>query len=222
MQFDILTTFPSSFSYLNESILKRAQEKELIKINIHDLRQWAEDKHKTTDDKPFGGGAGMLMKIEPIYKALKDLGVYPQRDPKTKVILTSAKGVSWNQTLAKKYVQELDRVVIICGHYEGVDQRVVEHLVDDEISIGNYVLSGGEIPSMVLIDSISRLIPGVLGNEDSLLEESHNSDNESEYPQYTRPASFATPEGETWDVPDILLSGDHSKIQEWRSASKKS
>ncbi len=216
MQFDILTTFPSSFSYLNESILKRAQEKELVKIHIHDLRQWTTDKRKTTDDRPFGGGAGMLMKIEPIYKALKELGVYPNKNPNTKVILTSARGTLWNQSHAKECVQKFERLVIICGHYEGIDHRVVEHLIDEEISIGNYVLSGGEIPSMVLIDSITRLIPGVLGNEDSLAEESHNSLNEIEYPQYTRPAGFITDEGESWNVPGILLSGDPKKVKEWQ------
>lgn len=219
MQFDILTTFPNSFSYFNESIVKRAQNKELIKINIHDLRKWATDKHKTTDDRPFGGNPGMLMKIEPIYKALKDLGVYPNRDSKTKIILTSAKGKTWNQSMAADYSKNIERVVIICGHYEGVDHRVEEFLIDEEISIGNYVLSGGEIPSMIMVDSITRLISGVIGNENSLLEESHTNiqtGEEIEYPQYTRPAEFVTDEGETWYTPEILLSGNHKEIEKWK------
>lgn len=214
--FEILTTFPNAFSYLNESIIKRGQEKELIKINIHDLRKWAEDKHKTTDDSPFGGGAGMLMKIEPIYKALKSLGVYPKKDDKTIILLTSAKGETWNQTMAKSFSSNYERVVIICGHYEGVDQRVSDHLIDKEISIGNYVLSGGEVPSMVIVDSISRLVSGVLGNEESLVEESHNLEDQKEYPQYTRPATFTTDEGEEWKAPEILLSGNHAEIEKWK------
>ena len=222
MQFDILTTFPEAFSYLNESIIKKAQEKGKIKINIHNLRDWASDKHQTTDDTPFGGGAGMLMKVEPIYKALKSLGVYPTRDSKTKVILTSAKGKTWNQQMVTEYSQQLERVVIICGHYEGIDQRVSEFLCDEEISIGNYVLSGGELASMVIVDSISRLITGVLGNEESLKDESHNPEIEAEYPQYTRPATFKTDEGEEWTIPEVLLSGNHKQIEEWRKANSKS
>ncbi len=216
MQFDILTTFPEAFSYLNESIIKKAQEKGKIKINIHNLRDWASDKHQTTDD------TGMLMKVEPIYKALKSLGVYPTRDSKTKVILTSAKGKTWNQQMVTEYSQQLERVVIICGHYEGIDQRVSEFLCDEEISIGNYVLSGGELASMVIVDSISRLITGVLGNEESLKDESHNPEIEAEYPQYTRPATFKTDEGEEWTIPEVLLSGNHKQIEEWRKANSKS
>ncbi len=219
MVFDILTTFPNSFSFLNESIPKRAQEKGLIKINIHNLRKWATDRHETTDDTPFGGGAGMLMKVEPIYKALKELGIYPNRDAKTRVILMSARGKIWAQNLVKDYAESLDRIVIICGHYEGVDHRVVEHLIDDEISVGNYVLSAGELASMIIIDSVSRLVKGVLGNENSLLEESHNDAFDAEYPQYTRPASFKTDEGEEWGIPDVLLSGDHKKIADWRKSN---
>jgi len=216
MQFDILTTFPKSFSYLDESIIKRAKSKNLITVNVHDLRKWASDKHKTTDDTPFGGGAGMLMKIEPIYKALKELGVYPKRDADTRVILTSAKGRVWTQQVAMEYKEKLKRVVIICGHYEGVDHRVSEFLIDEEISIGNYVLSGGELPAMIICDSVSRLISGVLGNEESLTEESHNKDDFLEYPQYTRPAIFTTEEGGNWKVPDVLLSGNHKEIDNWR------
>lgn len=214
MQFDIITLFPEAFSYLEESIIKRAKAKDLIKINIHNLRDWSNDKHHTVDDKPFGGNPGMLIKLEVVYNALKALGVYPNKDPKTKVILTSAKGTPWNQNLAESYKTDIERVVILCGHYEGFDHRIVENLIDEEISVGNYVLSGGELPSMIILDSIVRLLPGVLGSEESLTDES-TIDN-PEYPQYTRPATFTTQEGEEWSVPDVLLSGNHAEIEKWK------
>lgn len=218
MKFDIITVLPDSFEYFKHSIVKRAVDAKKIEINIHDLRTWTTDKRRTVDDKPFSGGAGMLIKVEPIYKALKELGVYPNRDSKTKVYLTSAKGAKWNQTMAQEASESLERIVIICGRYEGIDHRVVEHLIDGEISIGEYVLSGGELASMILVDSITRLIPGVLGNEESLLEETSFSsgDTISEYPQYTRPSVFKTDEGEEWSVPEILLSGDHAKVGKWK------
>lgn len=221
MKFHILTLFPNSFSYLEESIIKRAQKAGLIEIQIHNLRDWATDKHGTADDRPFGGNPGMLMKVEPIYKALKDLGFYPKNDPKKKVILTSAKGTIWNQELAKTHVSMFEEILIICGHYEGVDHRVVENLIDEEISIGNYVLSGGELASMILLDSMARLIPGVLGNPDSLIDESNNTIDEVEYPQYTRPSKFTTEEAEEWTVPDVLISGNHAQIERWKSENKK-
>lgn len=229
MQFDIITLFPKQMEAIfNESILKRGQQSGKIQINIHDLRKWTADERKTVDDRPFGGGPGMLMMVEPIYKALKELGVHTrytnkadfieQPISKTKVILTSARGETWNQNTAKKYSGEIERLVIICGHYEGVDHRVVEHLVDAEVSIGNYVLTGGELPAGVIVDSIARLVPGVLGNEESLKEESHSflEDNSKEYPQYTRPATFVTEEGDEWTVPDVLLSGNHAEIKKWQ------
>ncbi len=219
MKFDILTTFPESFSAIQQSIVKRAADKQIVEVKIHNLRDYTLDKHKTTDDSPFSGGAGMLMKIEPIYRALKALDVYPNKDSKTKIILTSAKGATWNQAMAQKWSTDLERIVIICGHYEGVDHRVAEHLIDEEISIGNYVLSGGEIPAMVVIDSVTRLIDGALGNKLSLSDESHNQNMTAEYPQYTRPASFKTEEGDDWGIPEILLSGDHKKIEEWKKLS---
>ncbi|MEP7103903.1 MAG: tRNA (guanosine(37)-N1)-methyltransferase TrmD [Candidatus Dojkabacteria bacterium] len=218
MQFDIITLFPNSYSYLNESIVKRAKEKNLVKINIHNLRDWSTDKHHTVDDKPFGGNPGMLIKLEVVYNALKALGVYPNKDPKTKVILTSAKGKQWNQTFAQTYSKEIDRVVILCGHYEGFDHRIVENLIDEEISIGNYVLSGGELPSMVILDSIIRLMPGVLGSEESLQDET--TEGNPEYPQYTRPSTFKNDEGEEWTVPEVLLSGNHAEIEEWKANKK--
>lgn len=217
MKFHILTLFPNSFSYLDESIIKRAQKAGLIEMKIHNLRDWATDKHGTADDRPFGGNPGMLMKIEPIYRSLKDLGFYPKNNPKKRVVLTSAKGNVWNQQVAKSYSQSFDEVLIICGHYEGVDHRVVENLIDEEVSIGNYVLSGGELPAMVILDSLSRLIPGVLGNPDSLIDESNNVLDEAEYPQYTRPSNFKTDEGEEWIVPEVLISGNHKEIKKWQT-----
>ncbi len=207
MKIDILTIFPKQIeSFLSEGIFRIAKSKELAQINVHDLRDWAEDKHKSVDDSPFGGGAGMVMKVEPIFNALKEL-----RGENTKVIVTTPRGRRYDQ----KYAQELSEdpsahYIIICGHYEGIDERVHEKLADIEISIGDYVLSGGELPSLVIIDSILRLIPGVLGNADSALNDSF-SDGLLEYPQYTRPAEF-----NGWNVPDILISGDHEKVKKWR------
>jgi len=216
MKFHILTLFPESFSYLEESIIKRAVKSGLIEIHVHNLRDWANDKHKTVDDRPFGGNPGMLMKIEPIYRALKELDFYPKKDAKKRIILTSAKGALWNQQIAKSYSEKLEEILIICGHYEGIDHRVVVNLIDEEISIGNYVLSGGEVPAMIILDSIARLIPGTLGNSHSLLEESNNSIDESEYAQYTRPSTFITDEGDEWSVPEVLLSGNHAEIEKWK------
>lgn len=222
MQFDILTIFPNFFdSIFAESIISRARAQDLVKINIHDLRKWTNDKRGTIDDKPFGGGAGMLMMVEPIYKALTELGAYPTRDPKTKVLLTSAAGKAWDQKLAQDYSESIERVIIICGHYEGIDHRVSEHLIDHEISVGNYVLTGGELPAAIIVDSIARLRPGVLGNPDSLTEESHSDEESSlEYPQYTRPADFTTSEGESWGIPEVLLSGNHQQIRDWRKSQQ--
>jgi tRNA (guanine37-N1)-methyltransferase len=220
MIFHIITIFPDIFhSYFNESIIKRAQEKKAIKIKIHDLRKWTTDKHKTVDDTPYGGGAGMIIKVEPIYKALKSI-VRTSRDlsAKKKVVLLSAKGKKWNQQMAKKY-SKLDNIILICGHYEGVDERVTK-FVDEQISIGDYVLTGGEIPAMIIIDSITRLLPGVLGNVASAKDESHNIPGLLEYPQYTRPEIFQV-QGKKYRVPKILLSGNHQEIEEWRQKKMK-
>ena len=212
IHFDIVTIFPEVISaYTNSSIIKRAQEKELVKINIHNLRNWAKDKHKSVDDKPYGGGPGMLMKIEPIFNCLKDL-----KKENSTVILTSPKG----EKLTQKKLKELSantnaHYIILCGHYEGFDQRIHDYLVDYEYSIGDYVLSGGELPALVLVDGITRLIPGVLGNEESLISETFNSDI-PDYPQYTKPEEF-----NGWKVPDILLSGNHKEIKEWRENMSK-
>jgi tRNA (guanine37-N1)-methyltransferase len=239
MTFHIITIFPKIFeSYFNESIIKRAQKNNLIKINIHNLRDWTADKHRTVDDTPYGGGAGMVMKVEPIYKAVLSIKYQVLRGgkiklntkyliPNTKIILFSAKGKQWNQTLAKKY-SRLDNVIMVCGRYEGVDERV-KKFVDEEISVGPYVLTGGEIPAMILVDSITRLLPGVLGNANSIIEESFSSHNTQhithntyslEYPQYTKPEVFLA-EGKKYRVPKILLSGDHKKITEWRRKKMK-
>ena len=212
MEFNIITIFPQIFdSYFNIAMVKRAQLKKLIKINITDLRQFAGNKYKSVDDTPYGGGAGMLLKVEPIYKALKSI----KKKKKSRVILFSARG----KTLTQKDLRRLkkyDQLIMICGRYEGVDNRVAEHLVDEEISIGNYVLTGGEIPAMVLVDGITRLLPGVLGNLESPKDESFSKENELEYPQYTKPEKF-----KNWKVPPVLLSGNHGKIREWRDKQKK-
>lgn len=220
MKFHLLTIFPAIFdSYLNESILKRAQEKKIIKFQIHNLRDWTSDKHKSVDDAPYGGGAGMLMKIEPLHKALTAIKKINKKikPTKRKVILLSASGQKWNQALAQKYAK-LEEIIFVCGRYEGVDARL-KKFVDAEISVGDYVLTGGELPALTIIDSVTRLLPGVLGNNESIIEESHSTGGLLEYPQYTRPEIF-TASGKRYVVPKILLSGDHKKIKEWQSKAQ--
>ena len=201
-------------SPFNESIIKRAQEAGLVEINVHDLRKWTDDDRSTVDDKPFGGGAGMVMMIEPFYRAVKEI-TSELEGKKYEIIVTSAKGENFTQNKAKSYSQ-LDALIILCGHYEGIDERVTQNIATQEISIGNYVLTGGELPAMVIADATLRLIPGVLGNEESLHEESFHDTDNKEYPQFTRPAEFVTDEGDIWKVPDILLSGNHQNIDTWR------
>ena len=213
MTFHIITIFPNIFdSYFNESILKRAQKNNLIKIKIHNLRDWTNDKRKTIDSQPYGGGPGMVMKIEPLYKAIKNVKSKIKLQT-AKTILLSAKGKAWDQQLAKKYAK-LDSLILICGRYEGVDERI-KKFVDEEISIGDYVLTGGEIGAMTIIDSIARLLPGVLGNNQSIVNESHSRPGVLEYPQYTHPEIFIT-NNKSYHAPKILLSGNHQKIKEWR------
>lgn len=223
MKIDILTLFPNMFTGpLQESIIKRAQEKDLVKINIHDLRSWANDKHNTVDDKPYGGGPGMVIKVDVVDKAINYLKAHNSK-LKVKTIMLSPQGKIYNQLKAKELSND-KHLILIAGHYEGFDQRIRDHLIDQEISIGNYVLTGGEIPAMVLTDSIVRLIPGVLGDEGSLADETHSSltnDNNSQstnikYPVYTRPEEY-----NGWKVPEILLSGNHKQIEEWKKNNTK-
>lgn len=204
MQFDVLTLFPEMFSSLNESIIGRAKKNEQINIKLINIRDFSEDKHNKVDDTPYGGGAGMVMKPDVVYRAYKSL----ENKENAKVIYMSPQG----KTLNQKKVVELSKeghLIILCGHYEGIDQRVLDKIVDEEISIGDYVLTGGELPAMVLIDSVSRYVEGVL-NKNSVEEESF-SKGMLEYPQYTRPEEF-----EGIKVPDILLSGNHGEIEKWK------
>ncbi|MCK5416713.1 tRNA (guanosine(37)-N1)-methyltransferase TrmD [Candidatus Parcubacteria bacterium] len=223
LNYNIITIFPKIFdSYFNESIIKRAQNDKLIKINIHNLRDWTSNKHHTVDDTPYGGGAGMLMKIEPLYKSLQDLqnkNSKSENKEKSKIVLLSAKGKTWNQKMAKEY-SKLDNVTLICGRYEGVDERIL-NFVDEEISIGDFILTGGEIAAMTIVDSVSRLIPDVLKNQESIISESHSIPGELEYPQYTKPEIFKA-DGKEYKVPEILLSGNHKKIKEWKKENSKS
>ena len=195
-------------SPFKESIIKRAVERRIVEINIYDLRNFTHDRHKVTDDYPYGGGAGMMMKPEPLAKAIEELN----RESKSRVILMTPQGDRLTQSRVKKMSQE-NRLTILCGRYEGIDERIRAHFVDDEISIGDYVLTGGEIPAMVIVDSITRLIPGVLEKPEATLEESFsaNISGQLEYPQYTRPEDY-----NAWKVPEILLSGNHEKIENWR------
>jgi len=209
MRIDIITIFPKMFEpVLNESIIKRAQAKGKVSIYLHDLRDYTLDKHRKVDDRPFGGGSGMVMSLEPIFNAVKSIKSKSKLG-NLKVILLCPQGKKLNQKIAKK-LSICRHLILICGHYEGIDERVRENLVDEEISIGDYVLTQGELPAMVLVDSVIRLIPGVLGDKNSLNFESFEG-NLLEYPQYTRPANF---KGLT--VPGVLLSGDHEKIGLWR------
>ncbi len=189
----------------DESIIKRAQDKSLVEINIHDLRKWAKDKRKTVDDRPYGGGVGMIMKIDILDEAISEL-----KTKDSKIILLDATGETYNQQKAQE-LSKVEHLIIIAGHYEGVDHRVHEHLVDEVISIGDYVLTGGEIPAMVITDSIIRLIPGVLEKEEATRIESFSEPDVKEFPQYTRPEEY-----KGWKVPDVLLSGNHKEIEEWR------
>ncbi len=212
MRFDFLTIFPSMFdSYVNESILKRALEKKLLSFHTHDIRAFATDKHRKTDDTPYGGGAGMVMKVEPIWNAVESLRAEDVNAfSNTRIIVLSAKGKPFEQEDARR-LSRYERLVFICGRYEGVDERVAEHIADEELSIGNYVLTGGELPAMVIADAVARLLPGVLGNETSASTESHTESGYLEYPQYTKPEVFRD-----WRVPAVLLSGNHADIESWR------
>ncbi|NQT07051.1 MAG: tRNA (guanosine(37)-N1)-methyltransferase TrmD [Candidatus Omnitrophica bacterium] len=205
MKIDVLTIFPDMFGcVLNESIIKRARSSGRVKIDVHNLRRWTRDRHKSVDDKPFGGGAGMVMKPDPIFKAVDKL-----KKKTSRIVLLTPQGKTLNQRVAKR-LAKAKHLILICAHYEGVDERVRKNLATDEVSIGDYILTCGELPAMVLIDSVTRLIPGVLGHKDSAKFESFE-DNLLEHPQYTRPAVY-----KGLKVPEVLLSGNHGKIKEWR------
>ena len=216
IKFDVITIFPEMLSsYLKESLISRAQEKKLIKINLHNLRDFTNDNHQTVDDRPFGGGLGMVLKIEPIFRAVKSVKL-KVKSKKTKVILFTPRGQKFTQKMAFN-LSKLDQVIFICGRYEGVDERVAEKIADMEVSIGDYDLMGGELPAMVMIESISRLIPGVLGKEALLKERITKSGGFIEYAQYTRPEIYSPKKGVNWKVPKLLTQGDHKKIEAWKT-----
>ena len=244
MKIDILTLFPEMFEGpFSESILRRAQDKLLVEIKTHNLRKWAIDKHNTVDDRPYGGGAGMIIRVDVVDAALQQLRTMNLEHGTNKgskfkvqgshVVLLSPQGTKFNQSKAKE-LSKLDHIILIAGHYEGFDERIKEHLVDEEISIGDYVLTGGELPAMVVTDSIIRLIPGVLGDSESLTDETHSKQStvnptslklrragnkfrtNIKYPVYTRPEEF-----NGWKVPEVLLSGNHKEIKEWRASNSK-
>jgi tRNA (guanine37-N1)-methyltransferase len=209
MTFHIVTIFPDFFEGpFRHGVVARAAEAGLLKIVVHDLRTWTSDRHRTVDDRPFGGGEGMLLKAQPLFDAVES--IWPERTERQRVVLLSAQGERYDQAAARR-LREFDELLLICGRYEGVDERVAEHLADDELSIGDFVLSGGELAAAVVVDSIARLLPGVLGNEDSALRESFGEDGLLDCPQYTRPAEFRG-----WKVPDVLLGGNHEAIRRWR------
>ena len=216
MQFEVFTLLPEVFpSYLETSILKRARDRGLINVRVHNIRDYTHDKHPMTDDTPYGGGGGMVMKPEPVFEAIESvLGIAsPQTAPSSvsniPIILLTPQGRVFNQTIAKE-LSAHPHIALLCGRYEGIDERIREHLVTDEISIGDYVLTGGEIPALILIDAISRLLPNVLGDPTGAEDDSHAM-GLLEYPHYTRP-----PEFRGWQAPEVLLSGDHAKIDKWR------
>jgi tRNA (guanine37-N1)-methyltransferase len=213
MRFHVITIFPGMFdSYLKESLFKRAQAKKIISVRAYDLRAFTKDKHRKVDDRPFGGGPGMVLAVQPVYGAVKKIKSAARKTlkkRKTRVILFSTRGERLDAAVARR-LAKYDDLILICGRYEGVDERVAEHIADEEISIGDYVLSGGEIPALALMETVSRQIPGFLGKEESL-EEINGS-----FPTYTRPEIFIPAKGKKWSVPPVLLSGNHKKIAEWR------
>lgn len=220
IKFNIISIFPEAFeSYFNSSLIKKAQEKGLIKINLINLRDFANDKHKKVDDKPFGGGPGMVVKIEPVYQAVK-------KYPKAHTILFSVKGKRFDQKMAEK-LAKFKEITLICGHYEGVDERVAKYVVDEEISLGSFVLSGGELAAMLAVDAVARLIPGFMSKTASIETKRMKNTEKDElpsYPAYTRPEIFhpnSKNKKVSWKVPKVLLSGHHKKIEGWRLKNKK-
>jgi tRNA (guanine37-N1)-methyltransferase len=214
MQFHIVTIFPSILdSYLSESIIGRARKSKAIEVFAHNLRDYTTNRHGKVDDTPYGGGAGMVLQVQPIYACVEAVKSNPPvggQNLKTRTILFSAKGKKYTQRTAER-LAKYDNLILICGRYEGVDERVARHIADEEISIGDYVLTGGELPAMVVIDSVTRLLPGVLGNDESAKNESHKNKNYKEHPQYSKPANF-----NGWKVPEVLINGNHTEIKKWR------
>jgi tRNA (guanine37-N1)-methyltransferase len=217
--FHVLTIFPEFFEGpFAHGVVKRGKDAGLLDIRIHNLRDWAHDRHKTVDDRPFGGGEGMVMKCQPLFEAVE--AIWPGRGPRQKVVLLSAQGRLFDQAMANRMREDADEILLICGRYEGVDERVAERLADDEVSIGNYVLSGGELPAAVIVDAVSRLLPGVLGNESSAafdsFQESGHGEGLLDCPHWTRPADFRG-----WKAPEVLLNGDHEEIRRFRRQAAK-
>ena len=238
MRFDLITIFPEFFAGpLEHGIVRRARENGLVEVHVQDLRVFTKDRHRTVDDRPFGGGEGMVLKPEPLFESVESLlgrrvndGSNPgTADPKTAIVLMSAAGTLFRQETARRFAQ-LERIIFICGRYEGVDERVAEHLATDEISIGNFVLSGGELPAMMIVDAVTRLLPGALGNEASSQNESFSATEEFgatsmrqslvnshvvlDFPHYTRPAEYRG-----WSVPEVLIGGNHAEVAKWRRAA---
>ena len=212
MKFHIVTIFPEFFrGPFEHGVIQKAREAGLIEIHVHDLRTWTYDRHRTVDDRPFGGGEGMLLKAGPIFEAVE--AVWPERNQGSKVILLSAQGKKFDQAKAREF-SELKELLLICGRYEGVDERVAEHLADEELSIGDYVLSGGELAAAIVVDAVARLQAGVLGNETSSVDESFSEEGLLDWPQYTRPAEFRG-----WKVPEVLIGGNHEEIRKWRKSA---
>lgn len=210
MRLDILTLFPDLVEgVLGHAILGRARGRGEVRVEVHDLRSWAEDAYGTVDDEPYGGGAGMVLKVEPVHRALEALDAVAGRDGE-RVVLMSPQGRTFRQDTAGEYAA-LDRLVLVCGRYEGVDERVARHLVDEELSIGDYVLSGGELPALVVVEAVTRLVPGVLGDPMSARQDSHSERGVLDHPHYTRPRMY-----HGWSVPETLLSGDHERVRIWR------
>ncbi|OHB17265.1 MAG: tRNA (guanosine(37)-N1)-methyltransferase TrmD [Parcubacteria group bacterium RIFCSPLOWO2_01_FULL_40_65] len=208
MKFDVITIFPEIFdSFLKESLLYKAQEKKIIQVKIHNLRNWATGKHQIVDDSPYGGGPGMVLKIEPIYKAVKKI-----KNQKSKIIFLSPRGKKFTQKTAQNWAKNLKQLVIVSGRYEGIDERV-KKLADETISVGDFITLGGEIPTMAIIEAVARLVPGVVGKKTSI--------EKLDFPQYTRPEVFSPKKGIKWTVPKVLVSGNHKKIEEWRKKQSK-
>jgi tRNA (guanine37-N1)-methyltransferase len=219
MRFDIISLFPESLEpYLHTSILERASKAGMAEFYVHQLRDFALDKHKTVDDTPYGGGPGMVLKIEPLAASLEHVLALAPKVPreKTRVIVTSAKGSLYTQKHAQSLKESCERIILICGRYEGIDERFIENFCDEELSVGEYVLTGGELAALIVVDSVTRLIPNVLGNDESAIKESYSEEGTLEHPQYTKPEEFLG-----YQVPEVLLSGHHSNIASWQEENKK-